>query len=169
MIRYCPTCGEKIEEGARFCSNCGISLSEEFKDTHAYELKDEEFEDEETSAKTTQAKESDVTKALGIIIIIAMWVAVASTFYDVISSFGLDFVTSFGRFIRWFSDPAIRVFVGLIPLAWRIPLSIGATIRVRNKKKFEVGYGVVCLLFVHIIAGILMFIYNPEGKKNNKK
>ena len=28
-MKYCPKCGEKINEGAKFCDKCGTSLSEE--------------------------------------------------------------------------------------------------------------------------------------------
>lgn len=163
-MKYCPTCGEEVREGARFCHNCGVALPTDLKDTDVKETKDEK-----PIEKTVRTEEDDVTKALGIVIIVAMWMSVAWVFFDVFGSYAFPYPLGISKIVKSISDPLLAIVIGLIPAVWRIPMAYAATMTIRNKKKIEIGFGVMTLLLCSVIAGILIFIYNPEKKPINKK
>ena len=33
-IRFCPYCGTKLDEGAKFCKNCGEAISNDTQESH---------------------------------------------------------------------------------------------------------------------------------------
>jgi hypothetical protein len=88
MSKYCPECGEEVDEGQNFCDNCGTSLDTE--DKNLEESKETKKEDIETKTKISRLKNFLILplnkkKYLGIVLLLVFTIA---SIYFVFGEFG---------------------------------------------------------------------------------
>lgn len=156
-MKYCPTCGEELNGELKFCPNCGVAVPTDLEDVEKQQTIEEKPNDIETNKKIKDQK------TIGTVILLIMYVLVAYVAFGAVT----DFPASAGYImfsILHISNSywPIKRLLSLIPLLWMIPMTIKADRYIKKGKKFEPLFAVATLLFFNVIAGILMFAYNPN-------
>lgn len=132
----------------KYCSHCGA------------EIEDEAAICVHCGCATNDNKPKAANNNMGKIALIFMIIGCIGTPLSVLTQI-LGFFDSAETMILGI----IGIIIGLLPLAWCIPMTVHFSRKYKNGESVGVGFKVCTLLFVNLIAGILMFCM-PSDNNN---
>lgn len=142
MMAFCPNCGNQIDDKAVMCVNCGMTVTPVAK----------------------QGKDSTamiVEKVFMILGCAGTAITCVVSIIQLLLALGIVGVVAYGTDVQGAGIPLIICAISAIILAAFLVLNIVLTIGYFKKRKahqpLSTGFKVLCLLFVNLIAGILMF------------
>ena len=132
--KKCPTCGKEFEEETNFCSSCGTLIT-----------KNNIIQDDSNnsiSIKNSNFLTSPPASAIRFIL--------AFMIISCIINFGLimQFLT--------FEEYAAMMFIGFLPLLWKIPMTIYFRKCASTLKQTGTAFKVCTMFFVSFVAGIIL-------------
>lgn len=126
-IKFCPICGKELEEDANFCPACGNPTKINNK-----------TQNNENSVKAMRPP----LQGVGVIMAF-MIISCIISFGSIITYIGLE-------------NYAAMAFLGILPLLWKIPMTISFFNSANNFQKISTAFKVCVLLFVSSISGIIL-------------
>lgn len=164
---FCPNCGAEIPEGSVFCANCGASIESGNQQTQMNVQSDNSsapFEEQQIKGFDPNSAFSQPVQQ-----------AQAVPGYQPQQNYQY---TQYKQ-QQYHKDDAletvIKVFMILscvagacacfIPLAWMIPMTVVTFKKIEQGEPFDTAFKVCTLLFVGLVPGILMFVYDSDRPK----
>lgn len=133
---YCRKCGQEINEGTRFCPNCGCNLD---------------------LSSDNQSTNKGLDTATRIFFILAMAGSVlASLFCSIGIIVGFIAPSLAGTMVGIIF--IIYTIICLIPLCWVIPMYKHFVKCRKENIQISIAFKICTLIFVNVIAGILILI-----------
>ena len=160
----CPQCGKEATEGEKFCKSCGAEVTE----VVAVSTEPAVANPAPAQATTQTQNEANGQPSVNVYVNTQQQTATADTAvrFEVSSNdqtlrviaFALNVLTC----VSWGIIGICTFGIGLIPLAWSIPMTVISWGIYKGKKPNSVAFGVCTLIFMGLISGVLLLISKKE-------
>ena len=186
-MKICPNCGTELSDSAAFCSYCGSNVATTDSFTQgAFSGQAQYQQAPQAQSQYQQAPQGQAQYQQASQM---QFQAQPQIQQETIKGFDpntykADVTRSATPFYTFHDNPeatynrdeglatAIKVFMilgcinsfafGLVPLIWRIPMTIHAFKKLEKNEAMGTGFKVCTLLFTNLIAGILLFLIKDE-------
>ena len=135
IMRYCPHCGNQVEDEAVVCVKCGrkvLSVSAERRVSNEYEV---------------------TSVFIKIFMILSLFTSAASAIYSYVVAQAIS--SSF-----WW----ICMAVSVLSYSWIIPMTVIAFKKLRRRERIGMAFKICTLLFVNLVAGVLLLCLPEEDE-----
>lgn len=161
-MKYCSHCGAQIDDKAVICIKCGCACT----------------------ATPVESDKNETNQVLGTIAMILMIISCGTL---LLSAICVPITMAISKTVVWYQIlemdqtgtvdlnqfnavytivTIISFFLCLLPLAWRIPMTVSVSQKTRKQQPVSVGMKVCTLIFVNLIAGILLLCMNNKEETN---
>ena len=160
----CPQCGKEVTDGEKFCKSCGAEVTE----VVAVNTEPAVANPAPAQATTQTQNEANGQPSVNVYVNTQQQTPTSDTSagFEVSSNdqtlrviaFALNVLTC----VSWGIAGIFTLGIGLIPLAWSIPMTVISWGIYKGKKPNSVAFGVCTLIFMGLIPGVLLLISKKE-------
>lgn len=142
--KFCSNCGKEIDKNAVICIGCGCAVADYQKEVTKDENQQKEY------------KPSGLKKAS--IILISITIVLQAVACLIFIGYLIDLYVAFpvDLFKEMFLYLLPCLIIGILPLAWYIPMALNLAKKTEEGEPISTGFKVLILIFVNLIAGILL-------------
>ena len=180
-MKYCTKCGTELTDESAYCSKCGAWQYVEAQQGQQNQSYQQGYQYQQPQKPPYNNSVATLNKVLLIImcavLCLSLVLAIVCTAFSI--AWFDEFQSEINKPSEELEDPravfwmfaiiyAIYFWIGGIPLAWTLPMTINYIKKNKANKPTSLAFKICTLIFANLLVGILMLCFEQNAEKQSE-